>query len=358
MTPVMQRRDFFRPASLARAAAESAGHVLGRLEPTADHEHPLVRLTRSAMACMFEVQISITEPNRQAAVQAFELVDRLEDQLSVYRADSEISFINQAAFDKAVPVEPRLFALLLRCQHLWQETDGAFDITCGPLIRAWGFFRRQGRVPSKDELEECRRCVGFNKVKLDVADNTIRFSRPGVEINLGAVGKGFVLDRVAEGLHEAGLDRALLSAGHSSIRALGAPRWDCAWRLALADPRDRTRTVAHVGLRDQALSTSGSTEQSFVESGRRYSHLLDPRTGQPAEVVTQVSVVAPDATLAEALSTAFFVLGPEWAAHYCEKHQRTGALFVLPSSTSQTNQVRRIGSIDVQLPRSAAALDR
>jgi FAD:protein FMN transferase len=259
------------------------------------------------------------------------MIDRLEEQLSIYRDDSEIKRINERAAAEPVRVERLLFRLLERCRALSQETAGAFDITAGPLVRAWGFTRREGRIPTAVDLAEAHQAVGMDQIQFDAGKRTVAFRQPGVEINLGAVGKGYALDRVGSRLARLGYRECLLSAGSSSLLAIGKPSWDDAWLVDIRDPLNRERPIAVVSLIDSALSTSGSGEQFFEHEGRRYGHIIDPRSGHPAAGVLQVTVIAPDATLAEALSTAFFINGIEWADTYCEKHAEIGALMVSDS---------------------------
>jgi thiamine biosynthesis lipoprotein len=219
-----------------------------------------------------------------------------------------------------VPVEPPLFALLRLCGDLSRETAGAFDITATPLSRCWGFLKREGRLPAPHEIEHARALVGNEHLLLDDKSRTIAFARPGVEINLGSIGKGYALDRMAAMLRGP-TQAALLSAGFSSIRAIGSgDRWQSGWPVGIRHPRDQNRRLAVLRIRDAALSTSGSEEQYFEHNGRRFGHIIDPRTGWPAVGVATVTVMASSAAVADALATAFYVGGPELAAGYCAAH--------------------------------------
>src|SRR4051812_27916622 len=157
-----------------------------------------LHLHREAMACRFEVTLpSELASCTDAANAGLDIVDRLEEQLSIFRPHSELSRLNAEASARAVPVEPRLFELLARCRQLHASTGGAFDITATPLSKIWGFLRREGRIPTPDELAEALACVGMQHVALDRAASTVRFARPGVALNLGGIGKGYALDRAA-----------------------------------------------------------------------------------------------------------------------------------------------------------------
>ena len=281
-----------------------------------------VHVNRTAMACRFEVTLPIAERGGVAAgTNALDQIDELEAQLSVFRESSEISFINREAASRAVPVEHSLFDLLLLCKKLYEETGGAFDVTVGPLTRCWGFLQRAGRVPAVEEIERARTLVGSDKIFL--GDGSIRFLREGMEVNLGSIGKGYALDRVAASMRSR-VSSALLNAGASSMYAVGNESWS----VGLRDPRDRNRRIGELRLRDCALSTSGSEEQFFEHDGQRYGHLIDPRSGRPAQLMTSVSVVAESAAMSDALATAFYIGGRGLAEKYCAMHPEVLAILL------------------------------
>ena len=202
----MDRRDFLHPRRIARAA----GHVLGALgsldsldaltaAPAAPRETALLRLSRRAMATAFEIVLPFGgDAAMKHGEAAFDLIDDLESQLTVYRDNSEVSRLNRTAFAAPVPVEDGLFRLLELATRISAETDGAFDVTAGALIKAWGFFRGPRRVPSAAERAAALTHVGMQAVELDADRRTVRFRRPGLEINLGSIGKGYALDRVGD----------------------------------------------------------------------------------------------------------------------------------------------------------------
>lgn len=336
----MNRRDFLHPKQLARSAGQTYGALqeLRAAELLApDEEAALLRASRRAMATQFEVLLPFGTPQALAiAEEALDVIDRLEDQLTVYRETSEISALNGRAALQAVAVESRLFALFQLAAQVTQATGGAFDITTGALIKAWGFYRRQGRVPSEEERAEALSRVGMEHVELDAGQGTVRFLRPGLEVNLGSIGKGYALDRVAELLRERwNVRAALLHGGHSSVYAMGGVP-DCrrGWPVGIQHPWHPERRLAVVRLKDQALGTSAATFQHLEYNGRKLGHLLDPRTGWPAEGIASASVVAPTAAEADALATAFFVLGVDGARTYCETHPDVGAV-LLPSGAEE-----------------------
>lgn len=288
-----------------------------------------VHLHRAAMACRFEITLPPEEPGGVVAARlALDEIDRLEDQLSVYRPASDVSNLNRTASMRPVPVEQRLFELLRLSQEIFVETEGAFDITAGPLVRCWGFFQRQGAIPQAEHLEAARQRVGMNLVKLDDSDRTVHFLRDGIEINLGSIGKGYALDCAAEEMRRSRVTTALLSGGSSSVLALGAPPGTSGWLVGIRHPRRHDARLARVLLRQGALATSATGEQHFEFKGKRYGHILDPRSGWPARGIDSVTVVARSAARADALATAFFVGGRDRAERYCAEHPDVLALIL------------------------------
>jgi FAD:protein FMN transferase len=293
-----------------------------------------LHVNRTAMACKFEITLSMSaESGVVVASSALDEIDRLEAQLSVFRETSEVSLINQRAADEPVQIEKSLFDLLQRSQSIYEETDGAFDITSNPLTRCWGFLKREGRIPARAEIETARLNVGSDKFFLNPDDRTIRFAQRGVELNLGSIGKGFALDQIATMIRPQ-LPSALLNAGASSMVALGKGERGEGWMVGLRHPRSKLRRLGVVYLTDCALATSGSEEQFFEYKSVRYGHIIDPRTGWPAKSVTSVSVVTDSGALSDALATAFYVGGRELAERYCATHPEVLAIMLESSATS------------------------
>jgi thiamine biosynthesis lipoprotein len=288
------------------------------------------------MACPFEVFFNAGQyaDAMDVALAALDRVDALEAQLTVYRETSEIMEINRRAAREALVVEPRLFDLLHYACQLHAETAGAYDITSGPLSKVWGFYRRQGQLPEPQALAEALARVGSQHVELSLPDQTIRFRCDGMELNLGSIGKGYALDRATEVLAAAGMEHFLWHGGRSSILARGSQgsRPDAGWLVSIGDPVRPGKTLAQVRLRDRALGTSGCGTQFFRHGGRRYGHILDPRTGWPAEGMLSATAVAPTAAQADALATVFYVLGPVGTLEYCGRHPEVAALLAFPKA--------------------------
>jgi thiamine biosynthesis lipoprotein len=328
------RRGFLQGAGGARELSGIAERPVETVSPTDDRSSLIVSVCRRAMACEFEVQLAANrnDNSMEHVFEALDLVESLESQMTVYRDDSEVVRLNRRAADEPVPVEPRLFGLFRQAQQLNQETDGALDITSGPLSEAWGFSRREGRIPSDDQIADARQRVGMQHVVLNGEKKTIKFHRPGMSVNFNSLGKGYALDRMAELLARHDIDDYLLHGGKSSVLARGnQPGSDGAgWHVAVRHPLRQSDTLAELVLRNQALSTSGAGTQFFIRRGRRYGHILDPRSGYPAEGLYSATAIAPTAAEAEGLSTAFYVMGPERAGEFCAARPEIAALLVAP----------------------------
>ncbi len=331
MADSSDRRNFLRRAR--NAFAEAAGRKLPDLSQgeKAKSVAPLVTtMTRRAMATDFELRYPVDCGDPEAALQALEALDALEERLSFFRLQSEISRINLLASEAPVAIEDDLFELLSEMMRLSEETEGAWDITSAPLWQLWGFAKRRGGVPSEGEIEDALKLVGRHLVELDAKRKTIRFKLPGMKINLGGVGKGYALDRCGKMLVDSGMNHFLLHGGRSSILARGdgegakASTESKGWAIGVVDPRRPNRRIGEILLKNGAIGSSGSQFQSFRHEGKKYGHIIDPRTGRPANQTEAVTVLAPTATLADALSTAFFVLGAEKTAEYVKKRPEIG----------------------------------
>lgn len=305
------------------------------------------------MACEFEVQLAANrnDNSMEHVFAALDLVEALETQLTVYRDDSEIIRLNRRAAQEPVPVEHRLFGLLELARQLHVATSGALDITSGPLSEAWGFSRREGRVPNDQQIAAALQHVGMQHVLLNAATQTVKFDIPGLSINLNSLGKGYALDRMAELLALNNVDDYLLHGGKSSVLARGIQpaSGDAGWRIGLRHPLYPNQPLAELVLQNESLSTSGAGTQFFIRRGRRYGHILDPRSGFPAEGLYSATVIAPTAAEAEGLSTAFYVMGTERTAEFCAARPEIAALLVAPGEREGDVHLHAFGLDDERL---------
>jgi thiamine biosynthesis lipoprotein len=292
------------------------------------------------MACQVAILLPEHSTGLAEAREALAEADRVEAAWSIFRRDSALSDVNRHAFDEPHPVSHELAHLLTRCASLTAATGGAFDITATPLSRCWGLLDRHGAVPGCDQLRQARALVGMHHVSIDLAADppTVRFDRRGVELNLGAIGKGYAVGCIARHLRARGVAPALVSAGDSSIEAVDAPRGG--WQIGLRGHGAGVRLRLTRG----ATGTSGSAEQSFADGHRRRGHVIDPRTGEPVDAVRRVTVVTDDAATADALSTAFLIGGPPLARDYLDRHDETLVIFSLGDQAAPVIMGRASGA--------------
>lgn len=252
----------------------------------------------------------------ECVLEALEKLDAIERRLTIYRPDGEVALANQRAGFDAVTLSPATFALLQKSIQWSQRTGGAFDITAGPLVEAWGFTQRRGKKPSQAEIESAIDLVGYQHLILSDDDQTLRFSRPGMSMNLGAIGKGDALDQLAAELKQRGIADFLIHGGNSSVIAAGNQHQesDLGWAVGIAHPTKSGRRLGGIWLKDKALATSGSGKQFFHHRGKRYGHVIDPRTGYPAGDLLSLTVVMPSAADADACATGLFVMGSDQMA--------------------------------------------
>jgi len=303
----------------------------------------VLKLARHAMATRFEIVLYGDQPVslRAAGEEALDEIERLEFQLSLFKPASEIARLNAHAGHGPVRVTPAVFGLLQHARRLTEETQGAFDITIAPLVRCWGFMGGSGHFPNPEDLAAARAKVGMHFVHLDQDEFSVRFEHEGVMIDLGAIGKGYAIERAAEILRDAGVTSALLHGGTSTIYGLGHPPEADSWKIEIPDPLnpgaaavpgpaaapnpcdggvsqssslERSSNLgsapfATVALRDASLSVSAVWGKFFQVQGRKLGHILDPRSGEPANGALMAAVALPSATETDALSTALLTLG-------------------------------------------------
>jgi thiamine biosynthesis lipoprotein len=271
------------------------------------------RFCHEAMAATFEIYIQ-HDNNRyaqQAARAAFNELDRIEAELSRFIENSDISRINNLAANQPLRVGLTAFECLQQSFKIYNETNGAFDVTAGALLKCWLNEDKTTRTPTQAELDIARQSTGMNFIKLNETDFTVELLRSPIKIDLGGIGKGYALDRMAELLREWSIDIALLHGGFSSVLALDAPVNTKGWPVTLSNPRNRKQTLTYLYLQNQAMS--GSSLQWC-------RHIIDPRRAKPVEGKLIAWARAGDCATADALSTAFMVMTPDEVKQYCSHH--------------------------------------
>lgn len=316
---------------------------------------PTVTLAKHAMATRFELVLHGENESalRAAGEEALVEVERLENQLSLYRPGSEIAQLNARAAREPVRVSPEVFALLQHAARLSAETNGGFDITIAPLVRCWGFMTAAQRIPTDEEIAAARAVIGMHHVLFDPAERTIRFAKPGVMLDLGAIGKGYAIERGAELLREAGVTSALFHGGTSTACAIGHPPDAEHWQVALPTPPERRpparleenlsaattnpspsdASPTKLRLRDESVSVSAIWGRSFEVGGKFFGHVLDPRVGHPVTSAVMSAVILNTATETDALSTALLTLGA--AGHTKIQSLRSGMRSMVMDTTGR-----------------------
>ncbi len=351
------RRDFitgqFGMRVDSRLPAEVALKGVGASKRSSSPECNLLQhFSRRAMACDFQIFFELADSRNHgaAAMRAFAEIERLEDCLSVYRPHSELSRINREAAQMPVPVSSEIAQVLSLGLEISAETDGAFDLTATPLSRVWGFHDRRPQVPSNSALVHAQSLVNWRRVILDRSENSVHLSQAGIELNFNSIGKGFAIEKAAEVLGRIGYDRFVIHGGQSSVLARDSSSTADGWLIGLTHPLIPNERVGEIRLHNESLSTSGTARQGFFHGGRRLGHIVDPRTGWPADHHLSVTVVHPDAATSDALATAFFVMQTNEVVNYCAAHPETKALIFLPAiQTNRPWETMHLGFPETQL---------
>jgi thiamine biosynthesis lipoprotein len=307
--------------------------VVGILAATAPVGPPSVQrfeFTEPHMGTLFRIVLFAADENKAktAAKAAFARIAELDGIMSDYKPASELMKVCKKAGGDPVQVSADLFAVLHKAQEVARQTDGAFDVTVGPIVRLWRKARRTRKLPSADELKRALALVGYEKMKLDPAKRTVQLLVMGMLLDLGGIAKGYAADAALEALRGHGIRQALVAAG-GDIRVGEAPPGKRGWRIGIAplqkptDPPDQFVLLVNAG-----ISTAGDAHQFVEIDGKRYSHIVDPRTGQAQQGRHSVTVIAPNDTTADVLDTALCVLGPERGLKLIEGMNDVAALYV------------------------------
>jgi thiamine biosynthesis lipoprotein len=287
-----------------------------------------------AMGTVFEIITYRTDPAQasQAMDDAFQEIDRLEQVMSLYKPASELSRLNRTAHLEAQTVSADLYQVIQQSLHYSELSEGAFDVTAGPLAERWKAVGRGEPPPSPAEEKRLRGGVGYRQVEL-ISPDRIRFHSPRVGLDLGAIGKGYALDRAASVLRSCGIECALMNAGGSTYYAIGCPPGQSGWLVHLCDPSGQIDP--HVLLHENSVSTSQQTAPGVLEMPS-FGHIIVVVAGEPLNSATAVSVVAESATASDALSTAFLLMGPTTALDLVKKSTNVAAIWIAPEGLPQT----------------------
>ncbi len=316
-----------RPVTLALATAVIAA-VLGATRPDLRAQTtPLVtRVHRFLMGTSMTIEVSGIDPAARADAieEAFAAMAEVDRLMSHYRSDSDITRVNREAATHPVPVSPAVFSVLAAAEDVSRASRGAFDVTVGPVMKLWGFFQKQPHVPSDAEIAAVRPLVNHAQVLLDRSAQTVRFTRPGMELDLGGIAKGFAVELAGGVLKRRGLSGFIDAGGNQYF--VGTPVGKPRWQVGIEDPDHRGALLGVLKVDGGAVSTSGGYHNFFEANGVRYGHLLDPRTLRPSDRSLSVTIVSRDATLADALTKPVFLLGPVEGLALAESFPGTRAI--------------------------------
>ena len=331
-----------------RALALVIGLFVWTLEAVCRDDLERFERTEPHMGTTFALRFfAVSEADAdRAADAAFARIQEIDDRLSDYKRDSELSRLNRTAGQsRTVPVGDDLWKMLVRSRALWRQTEGAFDVSAGPFVRLWRFARRSGKMPPEPRLQRAAKAVGFEHVRLDAANKTVELTRPNMRLDLGGIAKGFAADEALRVLKQHGIAATLVDAGGDLALGDPPPGKD-GWTIGVAPlepnaPPKRLLVLARCG-----VATSGDAFQHVVINGTRYSHIVDPRTGLGVSTPCSVTVIAPDATTADSLASAICVLGPDRGIRLAEKTPGAAAIDLLGEGKNvDVVESRRVGEL-------------
>lgn len=293
-----------------------------------EHEAALARFefTQRHMGTEFQIVLYArnSEVAKRASQTAFDRIARLDAIMSDYNETSELNRACREAVNKWVKVSHELFQVLEISQSISEKTEGAFDVTVGPMTKLWRRSRRTGELPDHARLHKALELTGYKKLQLDRQSRSIRLEKDGMTLDLGAIAKGYAADEAIHVIRQNGIRSALVVAG-GEVAMGDAPPGSSGWKVEIASAGRRHMFVM---LQNCAVSTSGDAEQFFEIDGIRYSHVIDPRTGQPITGQSSVTVVAPRGMISDAWATALGVLGPEKGINLIENIKGAAALII------------------------------
>jgi thiamine biosynthesis lipoprotein len=315
-------------ASVALAAAEASQAAFLH-----ENQQPFVHKKKYVMGTVFDIVAYGESPQQasDAVDQAFREIIRLDEVMSDYKADSALSRLNHSSHSRPQSVPPDLYRVIGEALQYSRLSAGKFDVTVGPLVNLWKAAIRGGPTPSAAEEEKVRACVGYQKVELLPTDR-VEFHSPCLQIDLGAIGKGYALDRAADVLRAHGISRALLDAGGSTMVAIGTPPGQRGWLVHLRDPSNKVDP--QVILLDSSVSTSEQTPPSLL-SRESAGHIIDPDSGVPVKTPFAVSAVADTGSASDALSTTLLLVGPEKGKELVKKVAGVAAIWVSADGQTQ-----------------------
>ena len=277
------------------------------------------------------VDITVVSDDEKKADEAIDAgfgeIKRLEQLMSTYIPDSNLSKINDSAGVLPVKADREVIYLIKKGIEFGDLTDGSFNITIGPLVKLWGIPEKGEFIPGKKEIEQLIPVIDYRNIQIDEVKGEVFLKKKGMKIDLGGIAKGYAADRAIVILKEKGIDNAIVAVA-GDVKAIGKRPDGKAWHIGVRHPREKEKILGTIDLTDMAVSTSGDYERFFIKNDILYHHILDPRTGEPSRRSQSVTIIARDGIVADALSTGVFVLGPETGMALIERMQDMEGIIV------------------------------
>jgi len=285
------------------------------------------RRTQFIMGTLVEITVSHSDPEliQTVTTQAFDEMARIEQLMSTYIPDSEISRINRAAGKKAIAVSPEVEEVLREGIYWSEQSGGAFDITVEPLVQLWDFDGEKEIIPGESTIRKTATLVNYRNI--EIKDRTVRLKRRGMAINVGGLAKGYAVDRAISILRSR-VSNGIVNAG-GDLFAFGQKSKQNSWTIGLQHPRKPQDLLAAFAVKNQAVATSGDYQRYFIKDGIRYHHIFDPQTGRPARLMISATIITTEVMDADALATAVFVMGPDKAIEWVDSMENVEAMLVL-----------------------------
>ena len=285
------------------------------------------------------------ELEQQALKAAYAKVAEVDTTCNIYNSESEISRLNSTAFTKPFACSDLLWDVLIKAKKFYELSDGAFDISAGPLMKLWGFHRKRKTLPTQTEIEQAKKVVGLDKVLFNEQNKSVKFTVDDIQLDLGGIAKGYAVDLAAEAAKKYGIKSGIINLAGNAYCFSEPPPNKKTYVIGIRHPRNKTALCGAVDLLDQSVATSGDYERYVVIDGKKFAHIMNPVTGKPVQEMLAVTVVTPSGATADALSTSIFIKGAKFAKKICQKIPKTSVLIIQTDKTGKETKVVKIGSI-------------
>lgn len=316
-----------------------------RPAPQQNHT-PLVKQYAVMGGIILEIKFYHSGELEQRAMKAaYAQVAAVDTTCNIYNPESEISKLNATAYNKPFKCSDLLWNVLMKSKKFYELSDGAFDISAGPLMKLWGFHRKRKSLPSQREIDKAKKLVGLNKVIFNEKDQSVKFTVDGIKFDLGGIAKGYAVDLAVEAAEKSGIKSGLINLAGNAYCFPEPPPGKKVYVIGVRHPKNKTALCGAVDLLDQSVATSGDYERYVVINGQKYAHIMNPATGKPVQKMLSVTVVTPSATDSDALSTSIFIKGAKLAEKVRKEIPGTSVLIIKTDETGAKTEVIKIGDI-------------